>query len=95
LTRAIKVDGSRQRQRALDAKRDEPALGAEEEGVSMIDLKIMTALMVAVGIIVNFVDRWFAFRSPCMSWLAWFLGSVPAVLYIVLDYLQQSRRFFQ
>jgi hypothetical protein len=30
---------------------------------------------------------------PACIWLAWFLGSVPAALYIVLDYVQQARRF--
>jgi hypothetical protein len=59
----------------------------------MTDLKIVTAVMVVAGIIVNFVDRLYPPRSRWMRWLAWFLGSVPAVLYIVLDYLQQSRRF--
>ena len=59
----------------------------------MTDLKRMTAVMVVAGIIVNFIDRWYSPRSRSMRWLAWFLGSVPAVLYIVLDYLQQARRF--
>ena len=59
----------------------------------MTELKIVTAVMVFAGIIVNFLDRWSAPRSPWMRWLAWLLGSVPAALYIALDYIEEGRRF--
>jgi hypothetical protein len=61
-------------------------------------LKIVTATVVIVGIVVSFLDRWYAPRalllesSPnrpwWLAWLMWVLTSVPAILYILLDYLE-------
>jgi hypothetical protein len=59
----------------------------------MTDLKIATAVRVIAGIIVNFIDRWYTPHPRWLGWLAWFLASVPAILYIALDYLQQARKF--
>jgi len=60
-------------------------------------LKIVTATVVIFGIVVSFLDRWYAPRalllesSPnrpwWLAWLVWVLASVPAILYILLDYL--------
>jgi hypothetical protein len=61
-------------------------------------LKIVAATVVVVGIVVSFLDRWYAphalllesspRRPWWLAWLGWFLTSIPAVLYIVLDYLE-------
>jgi hypothetical protein len=61
-------------------------------------LKIVTATVVIVGIVVSFLDRWYAPHSLLLqsspnrpwwlAWLVWVLTSVPAILYILLDYLE-------
>lgn len=65
-------------------------------------LKIVAGTLVVVGIVVGFIElrhaphtlllessphrpRWFS------KWIGWFLTSIPAILYIVLDYLAASR----
>ena len=61
-------------------------------------LKIVTATVVIVGIVVSFFDRWYApnalllesspNRPWWLGWLMWVLASVPAILYLLLDYLE-------
>lgn len=61
-------------------------------------LKVVTAMVVIVGIVVSFLDRWYAphglqlesspNRPWWLAWLVWVLTSVPAILYILLDYLE-------
>jgi hypothetical protein len=38
---------------------------------TMTDLKIATAVMAVAGIVVTFIDRWFAPRPRWLGWLAW------------------------
>ena len=61
-------------------------------------LKIVTATVVIFGIVVSFLDRWYAPRSRVLEsspnrpwwlgWLVWALASVPTILYMLLDYLE-------
>jgi hypothetical protein len=60
------------------------------------NLKIVIAMVLLFGIVVNFLDRWYASpralllqsspnRPWWLAWLVWVLTSVPAILYVLLD----------
>ena len=60
-------------------------------------LKDITAIVIIIGAIVSFFNVklkphvWLRESSPkrpkWLPWLSWILTSIPAILYIILDYL--------